>query len=143
MSDELIINLGYYIPVKYTLYDIELGLSNFCLGKGWRLSEGHWAVRNPKYNKSINSGNGEVTGWHHDPTISDDQPRYIAVWSNATPTLIKLPDGGIVEPKRWEVIIFDNIVCEHRMPTIIHPGRYFARGWDIRYSSKRQRRLNG
>ncbi len=140
-DDLLIIVLGRYVPEKYDVTLIACDLIKFCLSKGWGLATktGNWDVRDPQHNRSYQKTaldgsrnlTNRITEWHHDPANVEFQPRFQAVWANFTPTLIKLPDDKIVQPNPGDVVVFDNIECEHKMPEFIHPKRYFARGWDI------------
>jgi hypothetical protein len=78
-----------------------------------------WQYRSPVRNITVAQTDPSVCRFHHDCDNEDsvrDECRYIAAWSNRYSTEVLLPDGEIVAGKDNEVVLFDNRVCQHRVP---------------------------
>lgn len=64
-------------------------------------------------------------GWHHDVVYKDFAA--MALWANQEPTEFLLPNGEIIQPQPYDIILADNGALKHRVPPVITDGRWFCR----------------
>jgi hypothetical protein len=76
-------------------------------------------VREPKWQVPM--------GWHRDEGINHQVDMSVVIWSNIKPTEVRFPDGSLLEARDGDVILIDNLECEHRTPEGDLSGRWFAR----------------
>ncbi len=119
-SYEPLIRLGHYEAYGLT------AIINYCANKGWVAQE--WLWRDPVTNFELN-GSAAIEPWHKDgPGTTSVSTRYLILWSSSQPTQIQLPDGTIITPSPFEIVVVDNEVCSHRKQLNIGKQRDFARG---------------
>jgi hypothetical protein len=120
-----------YSDSKYA--DVWETFHHFLRGKGWR---GSVDVRNPFQNE-INirqfwNQPNQGTHWHRDGGEGNEAPVILALWG--WPVSTEVRDFETKEPILvWpgDVIVFDNLLVEHRYPHDYVGPRWFARGWDL------------
>lgn len=83
-------------------------------------------VRTPEMDKRTRWGGvgSIVNNWHHDGSGGD---YWMLVWSNTRTTPIMLPDGKRFRARPGDIILFDNVTCEHKAPTGARGKRWFSR----------------
>ena len=127
---ELIKIIGRYKPEGEPTY---LELELILRGLGYYYAS-RKDFRNPAYNTG-NKTSSTINKWHTDPPSVDpgeELPEFHGLWANRTPTEILKPDGSIYKCKCWDIVIYNNRLCKHRMPKYLSKNRYFARFWDIK-----------
>ena len=97
----------------------------------------NYHFRNPKNNRYVYfmSNIDDVKLWHTDPEI-ESRPKFHALWATKTATEMFMPDGAIYKCKCYDIVIYNNRLCKHRMPKYLSKTRYFARFWDIKKGNK-------
>jgi hypothetical protein len=63
-------------------------------------------------------------GWHRDVVYGKEA---MVLWASSEPTEFLLPNGQIVQPAPYDVVLADNNAVEHRIPPVVGPNRWFAR----------------
>ena len=120
--------------------DFQEEFATFCSEKGWLARE--WEVRDPKRNKEIvemtpntSAGIEPVTIWHRDGF--GGEAMNIIIWSSHSPTLVQLPNGEAIQPLPEQVVVINNLICKHKMPSKIEniDSRWFIRGWNAKERS--------
>lgn len=132
--NELYRSLGEWKPPGQDLYLASLNYTDtlkgdFIKAYSW-LSGDFLDVRPP-----LKELDEKVKEWHHDQIapgggeIDSNYPAELLSWSNLTGTVIKLPDGQIIEAKPYEILVFNNRKLEHRAPANwADPSRVLLRG---------------
>lgn len=64
-------------------------------------------------------------GWHRD--VKYGSFGGMVLWASSEPTEFLLPNGEIIQPEPFDVVLADNDFVEHRIPSIIGPNRWFCR----------------
>ncbi len=126
---DLIISLGKWKKEKgLNVNKVRKEWRLFCLEHGWEFDE--LEVRDPKHNTFLRNSSGDHTDWHRDGNIIEGTaPIHLIVWATVKPTLIKTPDHQVHIPQPYEVVVFNNILCDHMVPEFTANNRWFIRGW--------------
>lgn len=75
----------------------------------------------------IHTLHGTYPFWHQD-CATHSKHQHLICWSNKIPTLVRYPDGTMLEAKDGDVIVIDNEEVEHSPPPNTNgQGRVFAR----------------
>ncbi len=82
--------------------------------------------RDAMKNQNIKQGGDTANQWHQD---CNRKTKYFIVWSNREQTEVRLLAGTkILKPfKPYAIILVNNYLVEHRVPTVISRDRLFAR----------------
>ena len=127
--------IGRYKPSKTPS---ERYLKNKVRNLGYIYSNFH--LRNPRSNMNVYSisGPADVKPWHDDPSPDPGvrSPKFHALWATKTPTEILMPNGTIYKCRCYDIVIYNNRLCKHRIPEHIARDRWFARFWDIKKGDK-------
>ena len=130
--------IARYIPTRWKLWKVgrdlcqitaKFGLIPLPLGKH-RLHKAKWVreflhadiLRQAPKNDTID------LDWHRDGDITGaDMNCGIVLWSNKCPTQIKSANGEIVQPRPFEVVLFNNLDVVHRRPPNAPQKRWLFR----------------
>ena len=66
-------------------------------------------------------------GWHRDYTGMGVSDVGVVMWASSDPTEFMFPDGRIVQPAPFDVVLALNSAMEHRVPPVIRSDRWFCR----------------
>lgn len=75
---------------------------------------------------NYNSAN-DICCWHQDRGSFMERQPWMILWTNVSPTEVKLSSGKIVVAEENDVILINNISVYHRMPRHRKSGRHLVR----------------
>ena len=131
--------IGRYTPDKLDAstigedllrYTVEQQLAQASFG-AWNLAE--WSnfglaaeVRSPSANQIAKTGK-VASVWHKDNSTLGDPTLGMVLWSNREQTELLLPDGTILNPEPFDILLIHNDSVKHRTPPEMSEDRWFFR----------------